>query len=79
MMAVKEARRPGIQAIAIAMPDDRSMVMTATRLPRDITLALVLKLALLSALYLMFFRGDERPTIDARLAAGHILSPEVPR
>jgi hypothetical protein len=55
------------------------MVMTAPRLRRDIALVLVLKLVLLFALYLMFFRGDQRPTVDARLAAGHILSPEVPR
>jgi hypothetical protein len=55
------------------------MAMTAPRLGRDITVVLVLKVALLSALYLMFFRSDERPTVDARLAARHLLSPDVPR
>ena len=38
--------------------------MTASRLRRDITAVLILKLALLSALYLLFFRGDQRPAID---------------
>ena len=55
------------------------MAMTGPRLGRDITVVLVLKLALLSALYLMFFRGDERPAVDARLVARHLLSPDVPR
>jgi hypothetical protein len=55
------------------------MVMTAPRLRRDITVVLALKLALFSAVYLMFFRGDERPAVDAQLAARHLLSPEVPR
>jgi len=53
------------------------MVMTATRLPRDITIVLVLKLVLLCALYLVFFRGDQRLAIDAQLAARHILSFEA--
>lgn len=53
--------------------------MAAPRLRRDITAVLVAKLVLLAALYLMFFRGDERPAIDAQLAAGHFLSPEAPR
>jgi len=55
------------------------MVMTATRLPRDITTVLVLKLVLLCALYLLFFRGDQRPAIDAQRAATHVLSSETPR
>lgn len=53
--------------------------MTAPRLRRDITAVLMLKLALLSALYFGFFRGDERPPIDAQSVARHLLSPEVPR
>jgi len=55
------------------------MVMTPPRLRRDITVVLVLKLVLLTALYLMFFRGDQRPAIDAQLAARHLLSSEAPR
>jgi hypothetical protein len=55
------------------------MVMTASRLRRDIAVVLVLKLALLAALYLMFFRGDERPAIDAQIAARHLLSSEASR
>jgi len=54
------------------------MVMTAPHLRRDITAVLVLKLLLLSALYFMFFRGDQRPVIDAQLAARHLLSSEAP-
>ncbi len=53
--------------------------MTASRLRRDITAVLVLKLALLSALYLLFFRGDQRPAIDAERAARHLLSSETAR
>lgn len=53
--------------------------MRTSRLPRDITTVLVLKLVLLSALYLLFFRGDQRPAIDAEVAARHLLSAEVPR
>jgi hypothetical protein len=53
--------------------------MTASRLRRDITTVLVLKLVLLSALYLLFFRGDQRPAIDAQVAARHLLSTEAPR
>ena len=52
--------------------------MTALRLRRDITVVLVLKLALLSAIYLTFFRGDQRPAVDAQLAARHLLS-EAPQ
>jgi hypothetical protein len=55
------------------------MVMRASRLRRDITTVLVLKLVLLSALYLLFFRGDQRPAIDAQVAARHLLSAEAPR
>jgi hypothetical protein len=55
------------------------MVMTASRLQRGITTVLVLKLALLSALYLLFFRGDERPAMDAERAARHVLSSETMR
>jgi len=51
----------------------------ALRLRRDITTVLVLKLVLLTALYLTFFRGDERPAIDAQRAARHLLLPEAPR
>ena len=50
--------------------------MGQVRLGRDITTVLVLKLALLSALYLAFFRGDEHPVIDGEIAARHLLSPE---
>ena len=53
--------------------------MTAPRLQRDITAVLALKLVLLTALYLMFFRGDQRPPIDAQRAAQHLLSSEAPR
>jgi len=53
--------------------------MMAGRLRRDITVVLVLKLALLTALYLMFFRGDQRPVVDAQQAAWHLLSSEAPR
>jgi len=53
------------------------MVMRGTRLRRDITTVLVLKLVLLSALYLLFFRADQRPAIDAQLAARHLLSSEA--
>jgi hypothetical protein len=56
-----------------------SAIMTAPRLQRDITAVLALKLVLLTALYLMFFRGDERPAIDAQRAAQHLLSSEAPR
>jgi hypothetical protein len=55
------------------------MVMTASRLRRDITTVLVLKLVLLSGLYVLFFRGDQRPAIDAQVAARHLLSSEAPR
>jgi hypothetical protein len=41
---------------------------------RDIALALVFKLAALSVLYLLFFRADARPTIDADRAARHLLA-----
>lgn len=53
--------------------------MTASRLRRDITTVLALKLVLLGALYLAFFRGDQRPAIDAQAAARHLLSAETPR
>ncbi len=53
--------------------------MTASRLRRDITTVLVLKLMLLCALYLLFFRGDQRPAVDAERAARHLLSSEAPR
>jgi hypothetical protein len=44
-------------------------------LGHDITLALMLKLVLLSLLYVAFFRADARPAIDAGMAAQHLLSP----
>ena len=53
--------------------------MTASRLWRDISVVLMLKLLVLTALYLMFFRADERPAIDAQIAARHLLSSEAPR
>ena len=53
--------------------------MTASRLRRDIAVVLMLKLLLLTALYLTFFRGDERPAIDAQIAARHLLSSEASR
>ncbi len=53
--------------------------MTASRLRRDITTVLVLKLVLLGILYLLFFSGDQRPAIDAAGAARHLLSAEVAR
>ncbi len=53
--------------------------MTESRLGRDITTVLVLKLALLSALYLAFFRGDQRPANDAQSTARHLLTTEAPR
>lgn len=51
----------------------------ARPLGRDVAAALVLKVALLAALYLLFFRADERPVIDGAAAARHLLSVEVPR
>ena len=53
--------------------------MRGTRLRRDITTVLVLKLVLLSGLYLLFFRGDQRPAIDVQVAARHLHSAETPR
>jgi hypothetical protein len=45
----------------------------------NLTAALVVKLALLVALYLLFFRGDDRPAMDGTRAAQHLLSSEVAR
>ena len=45
------------------------------RLGRDISLALVFKIAFLTVLYLAFFSGDERPRIDEAAAARHLLGP----
>jgi hypothetical protein len=42
---------------------------------RDVVSALALKLALLSVLYLLFFRVDMRPAIDAAGVARHLLAP----
>lgn len=53
--------------------------MGQVRLRRDIATVLVLKLVLLSAIYLAFFRGDQRPGIDAEQAARHLLSAEAPQ
>jgi len=53
--------------------------MMAARLRRDIAIVLVLKLALLIALYLTFFRGDQRPAVDAQQAAWHLFSPQASR
>ena len=53
--------------------------MGQARLGRDITTVLMLKLVLLCALYLLFFRGDQRPPIDAERAARHLLSSEAMR
>ena len=50
--------------------------MTRRPLGRDVVLALVLKLAALSLIYLLFFRGDGRPVIDADRAARHLLGPQ---
>ena len=45
----------------------------------DVAVALVLKLALLALLYLLFFRADTRPKIDAEIAARHLfISVSVP-
>jgi hypothetical protein len=44
-------------------------------LGRDIGLALLLKFALLGALYLAFFRGDQRPQIDDAAMAQHLVAP----
>ncbi len=55
------------------------MLMTAPTLGRDITMALALKLALLTLIYVLFFRADARPTIDAERAAQQILSPSPAR
>jgi hypothetical protein len=49
--------------------------MTRRPIGRDVALALVLKLAALSMLYLLFFRADARPIIDADGAARHLLAP----
>jgi hypothetical protein len=53
--------------------------MPVPHLRRDITAALLLKLVLLTALYLTFFRGDQRPAIDAQRAAQHLFSSELVR
>ena len=42
-------------------------------LGRDIAWALLLKLVLLTVLYLIFFRGDQRPAIDDAAAAEHLV------
>ena len=42
------------------------MIMTAPSLGRDIAWALLLKLVLLTLIYLLFFRADVRPTIDTQ-------------
>ena len=44
-------------------------------LGRDISLALLVKFALLAALYLAFFRGDQRPQIDDAAMAQHLVPP----
>ncbi|HMK67094.1 MAG TPA: hypothetical protein VEC75_03055 [Stellaceae bacterium] len=49
-------------------------------LGRDISFALLLKAALLVALYLAFFSGEKRPAIDEASAARHLLGNlEAPR
>jgi hypothetical protein len=53
--------------------------MGQVRLRRDIVSVLLLKMALLGALYLAFFSGDQRPAIDASSAARHLLSSEAGR
>src|SRR5205809_5745825 len=60
--------RTASRLLPSSQPTIGSMVMMAARLRRDIAIVLVLKLALLTALYLMFFRGDQRPAVDAQLA-----------
>ncbi len=50
-------------------------VMNRRRLGPDIAGAFVLKLALLALLYLLFFRADIRPKIDAEIAAQHLFVP----
>ena len=49
--------------------------MTTRPLGRDIAVALLLKLALLTLLYLLFFRADTRPAIDADRARQHLFAP----
>jgi len=44
-------------------------------LGRDIALVLLLKVVLLAALYLAFFRGDQRPTIDGAAMERHLVAP----
>ena len=44
-------------------------------LGRDIGLALLVKFALLAALYLAFFRADQRPQIDDAAMAQHLVAP----
>ncbi len=41
----------------------------------DIAAALALKFALLALLYLLFFRADARPKMDAEIAARHLFVP----
>jgi hypothetical protein len=53
--------------------------MGQVRLGRDIVSVFVLKLAVLGALYLAFFSGDQRPAIDAPATARHLLSSEAAR
>jgi len=49
--------------------------MAAPGLGRELAAALMLKLVLLTLIYLLFFRGDQQPVIDAREVARHVLSP----
>jgi hypothetical protein len=58
------------------------MIMTAPSLGRDIAWALLLKLVLLTLIYLLFFRADVRPAIDTQqlfAPTSSALAPEAPQ
>jgi len=50
-----------------------SIAMLMPRLGRDITAALLVKLALLAAIYILFFQTDTRPALDRASVARHLL------
>jgi hypothetical protein len=79
MLAHVLARKPAPGLLPLCDAGIGSIIMAAPHLRRDITAALLLKLVLLTALYLAFFRGDQRPAIDAHRAAQHLFTSETPR
>jgi len=51
--------------------------MNTPRLGRDITAALLFKLLLLTALYLVFFRTDAQPTLDGAAISHHLFGADA--